>query len=69
MMVSFIPNPLVVLQKLRPFQLFKMSVKTMICLSSFSFDEEQEDGGVNTRLEAFYDVLRYKKKKKKKKDI
>lgn len=30
----------------------------------FSFDEEQEDGGVNTRLEAFYDVLRYRKEKK-----
>ena len=35
----------------------------------FSFDEEQEDGGVNTRLEAFYDVLRYRKEKKWKKDI
>lgn len=30
----------------------------------FSFDVENEDGGVNTRLEAFYDVLRYRKEKK-----
>ena len=30
----------------------------------FSFDEENEDGAVNTRLEAFYDVLRYRKEKK-----
>ncbi len=45
-----------------------MSVKTMICLSSFfSFDEEQEDGGVNTRLEAFYDVPTLQKGEKMKK--
>ncbi len=29
-----------------------------------SFDVEDEDGAINTRLEAFYDVLRYRKEKK-----
>ena len=30
----------------------------------FSFDTEQEDGGVDTRLEAFFDLLKYRKDKK-----
>lgn len=30
----------------------------------FSFDTEQEDSGVDTRLEAFFDLLRYRKDKK-----
>ncbi len=30
----------------------------------FSFDTEVEDGGVDTRLEAFYDLLKYRKVKK-----
>lgn len=30
----------------------------------FSFDTEQEDGGVDTRLEAFFDLLKYRKEKK-----
>lgn len=29
----------------------------------FSFDTETEDGGVDTRLEAFFDLLRYRRKK------
>lgn len=30
----------------------------------FSFDTENEDGGVDTRLEAFFDLLKYRKVKK-----
>lgn len=30
----------------------------------FSFDTESEDGGVDTRLEAFFDLLKYRKEKK-----
>ncbi len=30
----------------------------------FSFDTEVEDGGVDTRLEAFFDLLKYRKEKK-----
>lgn len=30
----------------------------------FSFDTEQEDGGVDTRLEAFFDLLKYRKDKR-----
>ncbi len=32
----------------------------------FSFDTESEDGGIDTRLEAFFDLLKYRRKKNEK---